>query len=253
MKSADSDSPEQSASASGEREPEPVATAMALLARDLMKQTSIQATLDRIANAAVEIVDGCTDAGIMLVYRGQARTLTSTSPMARDLDGLQGRISEGPCFEAARTGKQSLRIVDLTDGSDRWPNFASEARELGLGSMLAFLLYTDNEDPRHLNLGSLNLYSREPGALTDRSEQVGWLLASHAAVALAEARSDDHLNTAIMNRQVIGQAIGILMERHKLTSDDAFGVLSRASQNRNIKLRALAEHLVQTGELPDLH
>ena len=50
---------------------------------------------------------------------------------------------------------------------------------------------------------------------------------------------------------MIDRAIGILMERHKLTDDQAFTVLTRTSQNRNTKLRDVADELVTTGLLPD--
>jgi AmiR/NasT family two-component response regulator len=60
----------------------------------------------------------------------------------------------------------------------------------------------------------------------------------------------DNLEAALRSRAVIDQAKGILMERFKLTADQAFQVLARASMQRNMKLRDVAEVLVQTGELP---
>jgi AmiR/NasT family two-component response regulator len=111
--------------------------------------------------------------------------------------------------------------------------------------MLGFKLFTDEEE-----LGALNIYSSRAGALTERSEQVGWLLASHAAVAFSSARADAHLHGAISSRQDIGIAMGILMERHKLSADEAFGVLSRASQRTNTKLREVARKVTETGEDP---
>ena len=75
------------------------------------------------------------------------------------------------------------------------------------------------------------------------------LFATLAAIALAEAQRTDQLHTALDNRDVIGQAKGILMERHRITADVAFGYLSQASQSVNSKLAAVARHLVETGEL----
>jgi AmiR/NasT family two-component response regulator len=49
---------------------------------------------------------------------------------------------------------------------------------------------------------------------------------------------------------VIGQAKGILMERHRMSTGHAFAVLSGASQRLNLKLREVAEQLAATGELP---
>jgi AmiR/NasT family two-component response regulator len=41
-----------------------------------------------------------------------------------------------------------------------------------------------------------------------------------------------------------------LMERFDLTADQAFAVLLRYSQDNNLKLRAVAETLIETRELP---
>jgi hypothetical protein len=104
--------------------------------------------------------------------------------------------------------------------------------------MMSFLLFTDDDD-----LGSLNLYSRAPGAFTETSELVGWLLASHAAVALADARTIDQLEHALETRHAIGEAMGMLMERHGMSDEDAFSVLRNISQHHNIKLRDVAQQI----------
>ncbi|GAA1581125.1 GAF and ANTAR domain-containing protein [Actinomadura kijaniata] len=241
------------------REPAPdLATAMARLARDLQGRSSVQATLDRIVAASTELVDGCTDASITAVHRGRARPLAVSGPLARDIERLQADLREGPCFEAARDGTPALQVPDLARAGDHWPRFVPRARALGVGSVMAVLLLPDGHaprnDPRQVpglpNLGALNLYARRPGGLTAGSARTAELLACHASVALAAARADQTLRAAVVSRQVIGEAVGILMERHKLTSRQAFALLARTSQDSNVKLRELAEHLTTTGELP---
>jgi ANTAR domain-containing protein len=111
--------------------------------------------------------------------------------------------------------------------------------------MLSFQLYVVGD-----NLGALNLYSREPAAFDDESEHVGLLFASHATVAMAGAQRNEQLNRALGTRDLIGQAKGILMERHKLTAEQAFMLLVRASQASHMKLRDIAEQLTTMGELP---
>lgn len=88
-----------------------------------------------------------------------------------------------------------------------------------------------------------------PGPGHDESEHVGLLFTSHAAIAYAAARKHSGLSRSVETRQLIGQAQGILMERHKLTGEQAFALLIRASQHTNVKLREVAEQLLRSGAL----
>ena len=110
--------------------------------------------------------------------------------------------------------------------------------------MLSFRLFVDKG-----TLGSLSLCSTERCAFDEESEHVGLLFASHAAVAMSGAQQREHLNKAVSARDLIGQAKGILMERHKLTADQAFSVLARVSQESNTKLVEVARTLTETEEV----
>lgn len=74
---------------------------------------------------------------------------------------------------------------------------------------------------------------------------------AHATVAYAGVRQHAGLIRSVATRQLIGQAQGILMERHKFTDQQAFALLVQASRPRNVKLRELAEQLVRSGSLTD--
>ncbi|WP_432044162.1 GAF and ANTAR domain-containing protein [Streptomyces cadmiisoli] len=219
---------------------------MASMARDLLAQDSVTATLERVTASATELVDGCDAAGILVLHGRQVESLAPTHQMVIDNDQLQERMGEGPCFDAARisTGERVFRIADLTGEQQRWPAYAPRARELGVGSMMGFLLYTDDED-----FGALNLYSRRPGAFSETSELAGWLLASHAAVAFSAARTHAQMERAVATRHTIGEAMGILMASHHLTEDQAFDVLRRYSQQTNTKLRDVARQICAQGHL----
>ena len=67
---------------------------------------------------------------------------------------------------------------------------------------------------------------------------------------LAAAEHEQYSRAAVGNRDVVGQAKGILMERYKLTADQAFGVLTRVSQNLNRKLVDVAGELTANGAVP---
>lgn len=219
---------------------------MALLARDLLSQVSVQSTLDEIAASAVKLVEGCDAAGILVLHGKEVRTLAPTDQLVVDSDRLQERLGEGPCFDVARAenDERVFRIRDFTREQPRWPEYAPAAHRLGVGSMMGFLLYTEDEE-----LGALNVYSRRPGAFTEASELAGWLLASHAAVAFSSARTQAQLEHAVTTRHVIGEAMGILMGGHHLTEEQAFGVLRRYSQENNIKLREVARRVCEEGPL----
>ncbi|MFD7939343.1 GAF and ANTAR domain-containing protein [Streptomyces sp. NPDC059755] len=219
---------------------------MASMARDLLAQDSVNATLARITASATELVDGCDAAGILVLHDTKVETLAPTHRLVTDSDLLQQQLGEGPCFDTAHPsqGERIFRIADLTGEHQRWPAFAPQAHALGVGSMMGFLLFTDDEE-----FGALSLYSRKPGAFTEASELAGWMLASHAAVAFSSARTHAQMEHAVATRHVIGEAMGILMGSRHLTEDEAFDVLRRYSQESNIKLREVARLVCEQGSL----
>ncbi|MEU8946088.1 GAF and ANTAR domain-containing protein [Streptomyces sp. NPDC048489] len=221
--------------------------AMAAMARDLLAQPSVDATLERITGSARELVTGCDAAGILLVSGGEVETLAPTEQLVTDLDGVQQRLGQGPCLDAARHGvrERVFRISDFTAEESRWPAFVPEALERGVGSMMGFLLFTDDED-----FGALNFYSRRPGAFTPASEDSAVMLASHAAVALSSARTHEQMEQAVSSRHTIGVAMGLLMGQMGLTQEQAFDVLRRYSQESNVKLREVARQVCEKGGLP---
>ncbi|MFJ9928509.1 GAF and ANTAR domain-containing protein [Streptomyces misionensis] len=219
---------------------------LASMARDLLAQETVTDTLERITRSATELVPGCDAAGILILQSKGVRTLAPTDQVVIDSDRLQERLQEGPCYDIARRESEErvFRIADFRADHPGWPAYVAAGRELGLGSMMGFLLYTEDED-----LGALNLYSRNPGAFTEAGETAGWLLASHAAVAFSSARTHAQLEQAVSTRHVIGEAMGIIMGRHDLTEDQAFDVLRRYSQDHNVKLREVARRICEHGGL----
>ena len=208
------------------------------------------ATLAEVARLAVAMVEGCDFAGILLHDGDTFTTPVHTDPVVVEIDVLQNRVGEGPCLDAAT--QSAIHYADDLHADTRWPRFGPEAAAIGVRSLLAVPLSTNGV------LGALSLYARYPSAfgVLDRSRAV--LLAALAGVALTTARGNEegerqsaNLQVALTTREMIGQAQGILMERERVTSDQAFDVLRRASQHLNLKLRDVARGLVETGEHPD--
>jgi GAF domain-containing protein len=225
--------------------PAPLGDIMGQVARALRHEHGdVEATLQTITSAAVREVPGAEDGGISYVIaRKKVESRAWTGDLAHDADRLQNRVREGPCLDAIRL-EQVVRIDDMT-AEARWPRFAAAALRLGVASCLSFQLFVE-----HDRLGALNLYSRSPHAFGAESEDIGRVFASHAAVALSGAQTEDNLRKAMTSRDVLGQAKGILMERYKLTSDQAFHTLARASQQANRKIIHVAEELCETGSMP---
>jgi GAF domain-containing protein len=218
-----------------------LARRLAEAARSLQRQTSPQQVLDGVVNLASAMVPGADEATITMVRTDRhCYSAAATNAWASDFDVLQDETGEGPCLDAIWQ-QQTVRVNDL--GTDpRWPVLGPRAAERGVGSMLCFQLFVHRD-----TLGALDLLSHAKSAFTDESEHVGLLLASHAAIAAADAQHLEHVSSALMNRDIIGQAKGILMERFKITSDQAFVVLAKVSQDSNRKLSAVAEDLARTG------
>ncbi|WP_245580351.1 GAF and ANTAR domain-containing protein [Arthrobacter castelli] len=214
------------------------------LARTLHEERDSDEVLKNVVLAALELIPGVDEGSISVVF--DRKTVASRAPsgeLPAIVDGLQTRIGQGPCLEAAYE-ERTVRVPDMST-EQRWPVFAAQASEAGVGSMLAFQLFVDKK-----NLGALNLYSRHANAFTDESEHIGLMVAAHAALAYAEANEVEQLTESVSTRDRIGQAKGILMERYKITDQQAFMLLAQVSQGTNTKLAAIADVLASTGELP---
>ena len=92
-------------------------------------------------------------------------------------------------------------------------------------------------------------YATGPASLSPYAD-VAEAFAHHASLALGAVMERDNLNRAVAARHRVGLAQGILMTRRQLTADQAFALLKRESQNTHVKLRTIAQTVIQTGDLP---
>jgi GAF domain-containing protein len=219
-------------------------------AQILFTAGSVDDTLAQVADSAVATIEGCDYAGLFLLEKDAVTSPVRTDPVVDQVDALQHASGEGPCLDAIAQS-QIFYADDLAE-DPRWPHFGPQANAAGIRSVLALPLAT-NGSP-----GALNLYARYPAAFGVADRAKGIILASLAGVAVSVARSHedeerraDNLNSALATRELIGQAQGILMERERITSDQAFDILRRASQHLNRKLRDVAQDLVDTGTRPE--
>lgn len=220
-----------------------LAVMLAGLARSLHDETDPHVTLTEVVEAAVALIPGTEEGSISVVTgRRRVRSEAASGVLPRRVDALQEATGQGPCLDAVYD-QVTVRVTDMA-AETRWPAFAAAAAASGAGSMLSIQLWVDGD-----NLGSLNLYAHRAGAFTDESEHVGLLFAAYAALAYDTTRTRAGLDRKVATQNLIGQAQGMLMERHHLTPAQAFTLLVRASQDANVKLRDLAQQLVTTGVL----
>ena len=201
----------------------------------------IDSVLGELTNTAVRCVAGAQYAGITIVTRdGSIRTPAATGRLPVLLDEIQQRHSEGPCLSAARE-QQMIRIDDIRR-EQRWPRYCRYAADkTPIRSIVSFQLFADPQ-----TMGALNFYAEHPGAFDDEAVEVGLVLATHTALAWNLMRRDEQFRNALASRDIIGQAKGMIMERFKIDSVQAFELLKRLSQSSNTPVAEVAEQLVES-------
>ena len=227
------------------------AEALERLGRLSLRELSMDSLLQTVADLTKTVMPGNPEASVLLLVKDRPTTVVSTGQLATAMDETQYDRGHGPCLHAARTGE--VTEIPDTRAEDRWPDYTPRAVERGNLASLSIPLAIDQDAQV---TGALNIYARRPNAFDEASRSVGTRFAPYAAVAAGnlyayQSARDmaDNLQTALESRAVIDQAKGILIERHKLTADQAFQLLARASMMTNRKLRDIADHLVRTGEL----
>ena len=189
-----------------------LAAAFAGIAEHLFAAETPEELLTRVAEAAVSLVAGSTTATVALPD-------PMIDPPAASLD---------PAADVAGPAESVLTF----------PFDAAVGGDAGKG------------------LASLNIFASTPDAFDQAAHEVGFILAAYASLAARAVgervrleRLGHELERALLSRDVIGQAKGILMERLKTTDQEAFDILKSSSQRLNIKLREVAQTLAETGEL----
>jgi GAF domain-containing protein len=215
--------------------------AVAAAARGLQTASSDD-LMQQIVDISVASIDGCTFAGVSTIRNGRPVSPVVSDPHVLTIDELQYTLDVGPCLEAMRGSDVMVLAPDLAN-DDRFQSFGAQAATQGCRAVLAHRLYVDSQ-----SLGSLNLYSDTVGGFSDDDAGRAIVLAALASLALhAMLLALDHegLREAVLSRDVIGQAKGILMVREGIDADQAFAQLQHLSQSRNIKLRDVAGTIVE--------
>ncbi|MHA0288951.1 GAF and ANTAR domain-containing protein [Mycobacterium sp. C3-094] len=217
-----------------------LAQRMAELARAVASPRSVEDVLSDVTREVLELIPSTDAAGILFVGKaGRFESVAGTSELPHELDRLQMKHSEGPCLEAAL--EETIVRSDDFAAEPRWPRYSAAAAELGVRSGLSFKLYTSSQ-----TAGALNLFAVAPNAFDAADENIGAVLAAHAAAAILASRHHEQLQSALSTRDRIGQAKGIIMERYNVDDVAAFDMLRRLSQDSNVKLTDIAQRVIDT-------
>lgn len=213
----------------------------------LLSDRDIGAVLQAVCVEAAQSLPSADMVGITVLNVGKnPETAASTDPAVNDVDADQYLVDEGPCLEAARTGRMVRVKVD--EVARRWPRFAANVAGKGIRSYLSAPLVLDEE-----HVGALNLYSRGPHGFGHTDEVLIRLFVTAVEAAITVSRraqsAEDEvrgLMTAMRTRADIEQAKGIIMAVRGITADEAFEVISEQSQNRNIKVTDIAASMIES-------
>lgn len=222
----------------------------ASLARDLFETHGVLPTIEAVVSRAVDVVPCRWAAAAVTDHLTQHPAPLAAMTDATLMDQvatISAAAGASPGIEAFDTGAVTP-CPDLTSPElpSRWAAYAREiVQRTDIRSVLAIPLR------RHeTTVGVMTLYADTAQAFDAAATERALVLAEHAAIVIEAARADDradNLEVALVRSRTIGAAMGILVERLRISPDQAFGLLRQVSQESNRKLAAIAAELVETG------
>ncbi|MEV0457102.1 GAF and ANTAR domain-containing protein [Catellatospora methionotrophica] len=226
-----------------------LAEAFVELADTLVDDFDLMDFLHQVTVRCAQVL-GVAAAGVLLSdQRGALRVAAASTEQTRLLELLQLQTDEGPCPECFHSGR-AVAVADLSAADERWPRFVTQARESGFASVHALPMRLRSDV-----IGALNLFGGRPGALDERTIQLGQALADVATIGLLQARAIRHhetlaeqLQTALNSRIIIEQAKGVIAERRQVDMDEAFELLRNTARRNNRQLSELARSIVDGSE-----
>jgi GAF domain-containing protein len=220
------------------------ADAFARLALELHDAAGMHETVEAVVQFALQ-AEACSYAGVTLTVRGSREIAAVTDPLVEEIYQLQSDLGEGPLMTALSEGI-AVHVPDV-EAETRWPAWAERLGPYRVRSSLHVPMWSGAQ-----LIGVLSLFNTAPNGFSTDDEAIAHILARHASVAVASERDGETMNAAVDARKLVGQAMGILMERFDLDEPRAFEILKRYSQQTNTKLRDVAQELIDTRRLGEL-
>lgn len=234
---------------SAERSPQLLLATVAGFAGVMARGYDVSDMLHELVSTVASVLP-ISGAGVSLVEGDHLKFVTADSEQRAELETVQDEHQLGPCVEAWRTGAPVL-IGQLAERAEDWPAYVARAGELGIASVAAIPLSLDKV------IGTLDLYGSAPRTWAADEVAVACVLADiaaafvrNASALMQERRVNEQLRQALDSRVLIEQAKGIIANERGVSVDEAFRVLRKYANDRNLTLRAIAGAVVNLGLRP---
>jgi GAF domain-containing protein len=191
---------------------------------------------------------GLCGSGVTMVEDGRLRFVTAVSEASGELERVQEHQQSGPCQDAYDTG-EVVRVTDVREEGERWPEFAAAATRLGVAGVAGIPMRLAGQI-----IGALNLYAATPREWSEEDLTVAAVLADVATSYVINASKfrqqqqlSEQLQHALESRVIIEQAKGITAQQNTVTVDEAYHLMRGHARSSNASIRAVAEAIVAVG------
>ena len=211
----------------------------------LLTEDKVDRALQLLVQAVRDATPGSAGAGISLFdAQGCGSSIAATSRLVEQADAAQNDLGQGPCVAAWAAGTTVL-IEDVAADS-RWPLWSDAVASLPVRSLVSAPLIAAGGP-----IGTLKIYATLPAAYTAATGRLLEKFAAPAATLLAHIQGPEtprHLSRplkgALAGRDITNRACGMLMERHGLSSEQAFQELLRRARTRGAPLSQVCSDLL---------
>lgn len=218
-------------------------------ARTMTEGFDVAEVLDDLAGRLTGVL-AADGAGVSLLRDGALRFVTADREAIATLERVQEQYREGPCIDAMRSRRPVL-VSRLAANTGRWPRYAVQADRIGIVAVAAIPMGNTE------CIGTLDLHRRREHTWTEQEVATARVFTDIATAYVLQAsqharerRTIEQLQHALDSRVIIEQAKGVLAAERKISVDQAFALLRKHANDRNVTLRAVADAVVNLGLRP---
>ncbi|MEE2033401.1 ANTAR domain-containing response regulator [Rhodococcus chondri] len=215
--------------------------------RQLLSTFEVHAALASLVSNVTQALDliGC---GVSLQADGRLKFITAAVDTVTVMERCQERYQQGPC-EAAYAQGVIVAVTDVRTLTTEWPEFAAEAKRVGVAGAAGIPIRLGD-----VKIGALNLYAAHPRVWTADELAIAQLLADVAAAHIVSAdrvrQLEDltgQLRSALSSRVIIEQAKGIIAEARGINPDKAFDRIRAHARSHQVSVREVARAIIEVG------